>query len=171
MTRSRHHRRRFLLWDRRDSQLRPKQRLEKAKALRALSLTRRRRLGSLTEAFKQQRLDPSQALNKTTAVMTKHGQLVPKARDRIPRTMKIYERGRLTHLEIANSEVASAIGRYWDAIADLTETGKTTSLRKLRRQRFRDIKGRIHRLEMNPKVILELETRKPKPEMFEIYKR
>jgi hypothetical protein len=85
--------------------------------------------------------------------------------------MKIYERGRLTHLEIANSEVASAIGRYWDAIADLTETGKTTSLRKLRRQRFRDIKGRIHRLEMNPKVILELETRKPKPEMFEIYKR
>jgi hypothetical protein len=85
--------------------------------------------------------------------------------------MKIYEEGRLEHVEVANSDIASDIGLYWNAIADLTETGKSTTLRRLSRQRFRDLKGQWHRLEKDPKVILKLEARKPKPEQFEIYKR
>jgi len=84
--------------------------------------------------------------------------------------MKIYEKGKLIHVEIANSDVASDIGRYWNAIGKLTETGKSKALRSLHRQRFKDINGRIHTLEKDPRIILELENRKPMRESFTIYK-
>lgn len=58
---------------------------------------------------------------------------------------------------------------YWSAIGKLTETGKSTALRKLRRQRFKAIDGKYHTLEKNPKTILELEKRRAKPEFFTIY--
>ncbi len=162
---------RFRLWDRSDSQLTPAKRLEKAKSLRAISLVRRHKASSLVEAYKQQGLDPSRVLQMTNAVKMSHGKLLPKTHDEIPRSMKIYEKGRLVHVEVANSEVASDIGYYWNAIGQLTETGKSIALRTLRRRRFKDPKGDYHTLEKDPKIILELEARKPKPEMFEIYKR
>jgi len=83
--------------------------------------------------------------------------------------MKIYEHGKLRHVEIADSKVRSDIGRYWNAIGKLTETGESKSLRTLHRHRFKDSHGHIHTLEKDPKTILELEARKPKPESFTIY--
>ncbi len=98
-----------------------------------------------------------QVLRNTNAVKMHHGKLVPKTHDKIPRIMKAYEKGRLVHVEVASSEAASDIGRYWNAVAALTETGKSTALRRFPRMRFKDITGRFHTLERNPKVILELE--------------
>jgi hypothetical protein len=159
-----------LLWDRRDRALIPRQRVEKAKFLHALSLARQRKT-SLEKALKDLGLDPRQVVRKTHAVKRLGGELVPKVRDHVPRSLKIYEKGKLVHVEVVNSEVASDIGRYWSAIAKLTETGKSTALRRLRRQRFKATDGTIHTLEKNPKIILELEARRPEPERFEIYRR
>ena len=85
--------------------------------------------------------------------------------------MKIYENRKLVHVEVASSEIASEIGRYWSAIGKLTESGKSTALRRLRRRKIKDLQGHYHTFERDPKVILQLEQRKPKPEQFEIYKR
>jgi hypothetical protein len=161
---------RSLLWDRRDTELTARQRAQKARFLRAQSLARRNK-AALEEALRHEGLNLSETLRNTDAIKMRHGELVPKVRDRIPRSLKIYEKGKLVPVEVANSEVASDIGRYWDAIADLTEKGTSTTLSGLPRKRFKDISGRFHTLERDPKVILELEARKPKPEMFEIYKR
>ncbi len=116
-------------------------------------------------------LDPRQVPTKTDAVKVVRGRLLPKVRDRIPRSLRFYEKGKLRHAEVANSLAASDIGRYWNAIRELTETGKSSALRRLRRQRFKDIDGRFHTLEKNPSGILRLEERRPKPEFFQIYKR
>jgi ribosomal protein L21E len=159
------------MWDRRDSHLKPAQRLEKQKGLRALSLVRTGKVSDLAEAFKQQGLDPLKAFRKTTAVNLRRGKLAPKTSDKIPRSMKIYEEGKLVHVEVASSETASSIGHYWNTIGDLIETGKSSSLRKFQQRKFKDIRGHYHTFERNPKVILKLEERKPKPEVFEIYKR
>ncbi len=164
-----HPRRITLLWDRRDGALTPRQRADKTKFLDALS-SARRGIENLDNALKRRVLDPRQVSRKTDAVKMRAGKLVPKVRDRIPRSLKIYEKGKLKHVEIANSDTASDIGRYWNAVGILTETGKSIALRRFRRKRFKDINGRYHIYERDPKVILELETRKPKPEFFEIYK-
>jgi hypothetical protein len=131
----------------------------------------RRAKVSLDEVLRQQGIDPNQILAKTSAVKRVKGRLVPKVRDKIPRSMRFYERGKLRHAEIAGSEVASDIGHYWNAIGRLTETGKSRPLRTLRRERFKDLKGHFHTLEKNPKIILDLEARRPKRELHEIYNR
>jgi hypothetical protein len=157
------------LWDRRDRDLSSKQRRKKAAFLEAQSLARRGKV-SLDEALKQRKLHRTEALRNTSSVKIVHGKLVPKVSDKTPRSLRIYEKGKRSHVEVANSRVASDIGRYWNAVGILTETGNSKALRYLHRQRFKDIHGRIHTLEKDPKVILELEARKPKPESIPIYK-
>jgi len=157
-------------WSKRDAELTPRQRVQKAKFLRALSFARRGK-EDLANALRGLGIDAKQALTRTSAVRKVRQRLVPKRRDRIPRSLRFYEKGKMVHAEIANSEAASDIGRYWNAIAKLTETGSSRSLRRLRRQRLKDMDGRFHTLEKNPKIILELEARKPKLETFEIYRR
>ena len=157
-------------WSKRDADLTPRQRLQKAKFLRALSLARTGK-EDLANALSTLGIDPTQALTRTNVVREVRDRLVPKLRDKIPRFLGFYERGKLRHAEIANSEVASDIGRYWNAVGRLAETGKSTALRRLPRKRFKDMDGTVHTLEKNPKVILELEARKPKPETFQIYRR
>jgi len=160
--------RRQPIWDRRDEDLNPKQRAKKASFLAAQSIARRDRV-NLIDAIGDRGLDLAEVLRSTSSVKIVHGKIMPKKRDRIPRSLKFYEKGRLRHAEIANSDVASDIGKYWNAIGKLTETGKSQALRSLRRHRFKDINGRIHTFEKEPKIILKLEARKPKPESFTIY--
>ncbi len=158
-----------LIWDRRDRELSPNQQAHKVALLGALSSTRQGKM-RFEEALKHNGLHPRQVAKKTDAVKIRNGKLVAKVRDRIPRSLKIYEKGKLVHVEVANSEVASDIGKYWSAIGKLSETGKSKALRSLHRQRFMDIHGRIHTLEKDAKIILELESRIPKRESFTIYR-
>jgi hypothetical protein len=157
-------------WCKRDADLTPRQRLQKAKILHALSLARTGK-EDLANALSRLGIDPKQALTRTNVVRKVRDRLVPKLRDKIPRSLRFYERGKLRHAEIANSKVASDIGCYWNAVGRLAETGKSTALRRLRRKRFKDMDGAFHTLEKDPKIILELEARRPVPELFEVYKR
>jgi hypothetical protein len=155
-------------WNRRDRELTPGERARKAKFLRALSSARRGK-EILEEGLRRRGIDLALVLAKTDAVKRVKGRLVPKVRDRIPRSLTFYEKGKLQHAEIANSEVASDIGGYWSAVGKLTETGSSRALRSIRRQRFKDLQGRFHTLEKDAKVILDLEARRPKRELADIY--
>jgi hypothetical protein len=169
MATPRRHHPKPLLWDRSDKELTSKQRGEKARYLHAESLARRHK-ANLEEALRHEGLNLSQTLRNTDAIKMRHGKLVPKVRDRIPRSMKVYEKGRLVHVEVANSKTASGIGAYWNAVVHLIEKRKSSAIRSLKRRRFKDINGHVHTLEKDPRIILELEARKPKPESFTIYK-
>ncbi len=157
-------------WSRRDRDLTARQRSDKAKLLEAISLDRREK-ESFETAIGRVGLDLKRILKNTDALKKVRGKYVPKVRDRIPRSLRFYEKGKLRHAEVANSQAASDIGQYWNAIRELTETGKSAALRSFKRQRFKDINGRFHTLEKDPQTLLALERRKPKPETFEIYRR
>jgi predicted DNA-binding protein (UPF0251 family) len=151
-------------------QLTPMQRRIREKSLEALSLVRRERL-SLRETTRHVGLDSETIRNNTNAFRKIHGRWRAKPFDRIPRTMVIYEKGRKVIVEIADSRTASLIGEYHNRVKQFLETGRSSFLRKLPRKRFRDIKGKTHTLETDPKAIFRIKSREPTPEFFEIYRR
>jgi hypothetical protein len=83
--------------------------------------------------------------------------------------MIVYEKGRKVIVEVADSRIASLIGEYHNRVKQFLETGKTSFLRELPRKRFKDIKGRVHTLETDPKGVFAIKQREPTPEFFEIY--
>ena len=107
------------IWSRPDRALTPRQRAQKARFLHALSLARRGK-ETLEENLSAQGINLEQVPKKTDALKKVRGKLLPRTRDQIPRSLKFYEKGKLVHAEIANSEAASDIGRYWNAIGKLT---------------------------------------------------
>ena len=157
------------IWRRSSRRLTPRQRMLLEKSLRALSLVRREKL-SLAEASKRVGLQPEIVISNTNAFCKKRGGWVAKKFDRIPRTMIIYEEGRKIPIEFVNSRTASLIGLYHNLVKEFLGTGKSSILLKLPRRRFKDIKGRIHILETDPRAILAIRAREPKPESFLIYR-
>jgi hypothetical protein len=83
--------------------------------------------------------------------------------------MLIYEKGRKSIVEIANSRTASLIGEYHNQVKQFLETGKSSFLRELPRKRFKDTRGKTHTLETNPKAVLVIKARELTPEFFKIY--
>jgi len=164
------HRREVVVWNRRNQQLTVRQRLIREKSLEALSLVRRERL-SLRDAANRVGLDPETVRLNTNAFRKAHGRWKAKKSDSIPRTLVIYEKGRVIIVEVADSRIASLIGEYHNGVKQFLETGKSSFLRELPRKRFRDIKRRSHTLETNPKSVLKIKAREAKPEFFEIYRR
>ena len=157
------------IWRRPSKQLTPEQRLIRAKSLEALSLVRREKL-SLREAAKRVGLGSETVRVNTSAFRKVHGRWKAKPFDRIPRSMLIYERGRKVIVEVADSRIASLIGEYHNRVRQFLDTGKSSFLKELPRRRFKDIKGRTHRLETNPKAVFAIKEREPTPEFFEIYR-
>ena len=83
--------------------------------------------------------------------------------------MKIYEKGRLQFVEVHDSRNASLIGKYQSLIGQALEKGDPSILKRLRRRRFKDWRGRTHILETRFNKIYELKMREAKPEVYEIY--
>jgi hypothetical protein len=84
--------------------------------------------------------------------------------------MIINEKGRKRIVEVADSRVTSLIGEYHNRVKQFLDTGKSSFLRELPKKRFKDIKGRFHNLETNPKLVMRIAAREPTPEFFEIYR-
>jgi hypothetical protein len=157
------------IWRRTWNQLTPEQRRIQEKSLEALSLVRREKL-SLWKASEQVGLHPGTVRRNTSAFRKVRLRWNAKPLDRIPRVMVTYEKGRKSIVEIANSRTASLIGEYHNRVRQFLDTGKSSFLRELPRKRFKDIKGRTHTLETNPKAVLAVEARDPLPEFREIYR-
>ena len=158
------------VWKRFSRQLIPEQRRIREKSLEALSLVRREGL-SLRDAAKRVGLDPGTIRRNTNAFRKTRGRWRAKPLDRIPRVMIIYEKGRKRIVEIANSKTASLIGEYHNRVKQFLDTGKSSFLKEVPRRRLTDAKGRAHTLEIRPKAVLQIKTREPTPEFFEIYRR
>jgi hypothetical protein len=131
---------------------------------------RREKLG-LKESSRRVGLDPETVRLNTNAFRKVHHRWKVKKADHIPRTLVIYEKGRVIIVELADSRAASLIGEYHNRVKQFLETGKSSFLRKLPRKRFRDMDGKTHILETRPKTILNIKAREAKPEFFEIYRR
>ena len=156
------------LWQRRDVELSTKERKIKGKTLEALSLVRRERY-SLTRAAREVRLAPKTIRRYTNAFRRVRGRWKAKKFDRIPRVMKIYEKGKLVIVEINDSRNASLIGEYHSLVGQALDKGDMSLLKKIRRKKFKDWKGRTRTLETKYEVIYELKQREAEPEFFEIY--
>ena len=156
------------IWKKRCKKLTPQQKEIRYKSLEALSLVRREKL-SLRKAAKEVRLDPRTVKENTNAFHKVHGRWKAKLRDRIPREILIYEKGHKIMVEIADSRIASLIGKYHNLIKEFLVTGNSSLLLKLPKKQFRDIHGKLHTLETDPKTIFRIKEREPKPEYFQIY--
>jgi len=159
------------IWKRRWKQLTTVQRRVREKSLEALSIVRREKL-SLREAAKRVGLESITVDRNTHALRRTRGRLRVKSLDRIPRPpLLIYEGGRKVFVEVSDSRTASLIGKYHNQVKQFLVTGRSEFLSELPTIHFRDIDGRPHTLETNPKAVLALKQRESTPEFFEIYRR
>ena len=156
------------IWTLSNGKLTVRQRLAREKSLEVLSLVRREKL-SLRVAAQRVDLSPEAIRQSTNAFRKIHGRWRAKKVDHIPRIMIINEKGRKRIVEVADSRVASLIGEYHNRVKQYLDTGKSSFLRELSKKRFKDKHGRIHVLETNPKTVLEIKTKEPKPEFYLIY--
>ena len=168
---ARRHRRarRVPLWKRTYKQLSPVEQSIRGKALDALSLVRREKL-SLRRASKQVGLESQTVREHTNAFRRVHGRWKAEACDRIPRVMRIYEKGRSVLVEFADSRIASLIGAYHNQVKKFLNTGRSSFLKEFQNTKFKDIKGKTHTLETRPKVVFRIKQREAHPESYQIYK-
>lgn len=157
------------VWKRINRQLTPTERSLREKSLKALALVRREKL-NLRDAAEQVGLEPETVIGNTNAFRKIRGEWTPTTFDHIARPMVIYEKGRKIIVEIADSRIASSIGEYFNVVKKFLNTGQSEFLREVPRKRFKDLQGKYHTLEMDPRAILAIKAREPKPEFFEIYR-
>lgn len=157
-----------LIWTLPNERLTPRQRLARKKSLEALALVRREKF-NLNEAAKRVGLSPETVRQNTNAFRKVRGRWIAKPVDHIPRVMIIYEKSQKKIVEVTDSRVASLIGEYHNRVKQFLETGKSSFLRELSKKQVKE-HGRIHILETNPKEVLGIKAREPKPEFFEIYR-
>ncbi len=160
--------RKFLLYKRRWENLSPSQKLLRERSLTVLSEARRSKQ-SLSKLAKNHDVSRKTVLNNTNAFRKKQRRWNAKRFDKIPRVMKISEKGREVSIQINNSRTAALIGRYHNAVKKFLSTGDKKALRKFRRKKIKDIDGNLHSFETNPASIIEINERIEEPEFYELY--
>ena len=156
------------LYRKRWSTLSPKQKLLREHSLAVLSEARKSKK-SLSKLAAQHTISPKTVLNHTNAFRKKGRRWTAKKFDRIPRVMKINERGREVSIEVNDSRTASLIGRYHNAVKQFLNTGDRKKLRKFKNKKVKDAKGKHHVLETNPTSIIQVNEAIEEPEFYQIY--
>lgn len=113
---------------------------------------------SLTQAPREFGLDPrvvrsraGSALRKTTG-----GRYVAKPSDKLLRVLVIPSPDGLTEVAVRGSEIASKIAEYSDAVQKYLRTGDSSKLKKFRRMKLLDEKGKRIRLVTDPAILQKL---------------
>lgn len=120
----------------RPSELRPRSREARERALHALSLVRTQDY-SLTAAAEEAHTTLDTVKKYAGTALSKEGAHWRVSEwDRIPRPMRFITPQGLTAIEVKDSRSASAIGRYMDAIDEYLKTGNEEVLRPFRSQTF-----------------------------------
>jgi hypothetical protein len=93
---------------------------------------------SLREASRELDLDPSvlTRLGKSALRKRKNGKYVAKPADNLLRILVIPTPEGTREVPIGNSEQASLLGQYWDAVQRYLQTGDTSGLEKFKRKRI-----------------------------------
>lgn len=136
-----------------------------------LEVLRRMRKGeSLSSASGNIGLGRSESLTYLgKSLFKKSGKWFPKTRDVIERAMKIYENGEIKTIIVTNSDDASLIGEYYNAVRNYLYTGDSSYLKPFKKKTIIDAYGNKHRLETNPKKVRDIEEAKEDSEFFEVY--
>jgi len=150
------------------SSLTPQQKLLRKKSLQVLSEARKSR-GSLSKISKKNGISSSTVIHNTNAFRKTRRRWTAKRSDKIPRVIKINEKGREVSIEINDSRTASLIGRYHNAVKQFLNTGNKKALKKFRKKKIKDIHGNLHSFETNPASIIEINERIEEPEFYELY--
>jgi hypothetical protein len=103
------------------------------------------------------------------SIYKRRGRWKAKPQDKIERGLVIYERGRIRHIIVKNSDEATVIGQYFNDIKKVLETGDLTLLSKYKKHPITDAKGRKHKLELRLEAIKEIELAREDVEMADIY--
>ena len=156
------------LYRRRWANLSPKQKLLREKSLSVLSEARRSKQ-SLSKLAKKHDVSRKTVLNNTNAFRKTRRRWNAKRFDKIPRVMKINEKGREVSIQIHDSRTAALIGRYHNSVKQFLNTGDKKTLKKFRKKKIRDIDGNLHALETNPDSLIEINEQIEEPEFYELY--
>ena len=119
---------------------------------RALEVLRQMRLGrSLTAVSRVVGIDREATKAQLgKAIYKRKGRWRARQRDRIERSLNIYEDGKIRHFLTRDSETASLIGQYLNDVKKvLSPDGDPKLLNKYKRLVLKDSKGKKHRLETN----------------------
>jgi hypothetical protein len=88
--------------------------------------------------------------------------------DTISRALNIIENGQIRSIEVNDSEEASKVGRYGNAVKKYLETADESALEPFVGMQVWDSSGRLHTLETRPKQILEA-LRRSSTGTYEVY--
>ena len=124
---------------------------------------------SLTGASRESHISTRTVLRNTNAFKKLKGKWIAKQKDRISRTMSIYENGQQDWIEVRDSRTASRIGEYNNAVKEFLTTGNVDILKNFKKP-LRDAQGKLHYLEIDPDKLTEIMEAQEDIEFFEIYK-
>jgi hypothetical protein len=101
---------------------------------------------SLREASREFDLDPSvlTRLGKSALRKRKNGKYLAKPADKLLRILVIPTPEGTREVAIGNSEQASLLGQYWDAVQRYLQTGDDSALRKFKGKKITDASGKRH---------------------------
>jgi hypothetical protein len=113
---------------------------------------------SLTKASREFGVDPRRVRARAGSALrkTKSGRYVARPSDKLLRVLVIPSRDGLTEVVVRDSTVASKIAEYSDAVQKYLRTGDSSKLKKFRRVRLLDEKGKRIKLETDPVVLQRL---------------
>jgi hypothetical protein len=156
------------LFRRRENQLTPKQNAIRRVSLEVLSEARQTGR-SLSKLAREKSISPITVIKYTNAFRKKEGRWIAKKLDHIPRTMLIYENGKEKSIETSNSKYASTIGEYHNAVKEYLNSGDSDALNRFKKKRIKDVHGKYHRFDTDPKAIKAINEAIEEPEFYEIY--
>lgn len=156
------------LWQLPPEVLSPREKGMRRSSLEAISKMRETN-GPLSAALADMRISVNDVLKHAGGALRRgKGDYYARAKDDIPRSMKINYRGREI-IVVVDSENASIIGAYHAAIKRFLNTGERSTLEPFAKLTVVDTSGNRYYLDADPHVIQEIEERREEPEFYTIY--
>ena len=151
------------------SKLSPNKKVERVRSLEVLRLMKGGK--SLTASSKSIGIKPEIIKRNLGRFIYKRKRKwhAKKVENNIQRELQIYERGKVMSIIVRNSKDASIIGQYYNDVKHGLITGDWEPLKKYKKRKIRDVRGKVHKLETNPSKIQDIELTKEEPEFFDIY--
>lgn len=105
-----------------------------------------------------------------STLQVKNHRTVARKTDSLLRKMSIYENGKEVFIQVKGRKKASLIGKYHSAIGKLIDQNNINKLQSFHEIKIRDIKGKVHRFEIDADKIKQILERVEEPEFFNIYR-
>lgn len=102
-------------------------------------------------------------------LIKKNGRWKAEIRDRIPRGLVIYEKGTRKRIIVNDSDVAAVVGKYFNDIKRVLESGDVSFLDKYKKLAITDAEGKRHKLECQLDKLKQIEFSREDLEFSDVY--